>query len=62
MVHCPDCDATLESETDVEFADMGAKAGFFEASKRFSGVEDRGARNRETMSGTLERLAAAVEG
>lgn len=29
---------------------------------RVSGVEDRGARNRHTMSGTLDRLAAALEG
>jgi uncharacterized protein YndB with AHSA1/START domain len=33
-----------------------------EMSKQMSGVDDRGARNRETMSGTLERLAAALEG
>ena len=33
-----------------------------EFSKQMSGVEDRGARNRQTMSGTLERLAAALEG
>jgi uncharacterized protein YndB with AHSA1/START domain len=33
-----------------------------EFSKQMSGVEDREARNRQTMSGTLERLAAAVEG
>jgi uncharacterized protein YndB with AHSA1/START domain len=32
-----------------------------ELSKQLSGVEDRGARNRDTMSGTLERLAAALE-
>jgi uncharacterized protein YndB with AHSA1/START domain len=32
-----------------------------EFSKQMSGVEDRTARNRETMSATLERLAAAVE-
>jgi uncharacterized protein YndB with AHSA1/START domain len=32
-----------------------------EFSKQLSGVDDRAARNRETMSGTLERLAAAVE-
>ncbi|HVT22030.1 MAG TPA: SRPBCC family protein [Mycobacteriales bacterium] len=32
-----------------------------EASKQISGIEDREARNRQTMSGTLERLAAAVE-
>ena len=35
MVHCPECNATLEQDADVEFADMGAKSGFFEASKRF---------------------------
>ena len=32
-----------------------------ELSKQISGVEDRTARNRRTMSGTLERLAAALE-
>jgi uncharacterized protein YndB with AHSA1/START domain len=33
-----------------------------EYSKTLSGVEDRTERNRQTMSGTLERLAAALEG
>ncbi|HLU41231.1 MAG TPA: SRPBCC family protein [Microthrixaceae bacterium] len=33
-----------------------------ELSKQISGVDDRAARNRQTMSGTLERLAAALEG
>lgn len=33
-----------------------------EMSKQMSGVEDRPERNRQTMSGTLERLAAALEG
>src|SRR5690606_10209825 len=32
-----------------------------ELSQRISGVEDRTERNRRTMSGTLERLAAALE-
>jgi uncharacterized protein YndB with AHSA1/START domain len=32
-----------------------------EFSKEMSGVDDRAARNRETMSSTLERLAAALE-
>jgi uncharacterized protein YndB with AHSA1/START domain len=32
-----------------------------ELSQQISGVEDRTARNRQTMSGTLERLAAALE-
>jgi uncharacterized protein YndB with AHSA1/START domain len=33
-----------------------------EMSKQMSGVDDREARNRHTMSGTLERIAAALEG
>jgi len=33
-----------------------------EFSKQTSGVEDRAARNRQTIHGTLDRLAAAVEG
>lgn len=33
-----------------------------EFSKQMSGVEDRTERNRQTMSATLERLAAALEG
>lgn len=32
-----------------------------EFSKQISGIDDRTARNRQTMSGTLERLAAALE-
>jgi uncharacterized protein YndB with AHSA1/START domain len=32
-----------------------------EFSKQTSGIDDRTARNRQTMSGTLERLAAALE-
>lgn len=32
-----------------------------EMSKEMSGVDDRDARNRQTMSGTLDRLAAALE-
>jgi uncharacterized protein YndB with AHSA1/START domain len=32
-----------------------------EMSKEISGVDDRTERNRQTMSGTLERLAAALE-
>jgi uncharacterized protein YndB with AHSA1/START domain len=32
-----------------------------EFSKQVSGVDDRGARNRQTMSGTLDRLAASLE-
>lgn len=33
-----------------------------EFSKKMSGIDDRLGRNRQTISGTLERLAAAVEG
>ena len=32
-----------------------------ELSKQTSGIDDRAARNRQTMSGTLDRLAAALE-
>lgn len=32
-----------------------------ELSRQMSGIDDRAARNRQTMSGTLERLAAALE-
>ncbi len=32
-----------------------------ELSKQISGVDDRTGRNRQTMSGTLDRLAAALE-
>jgi uncharacterized protein YndB with AHSA1/START domain len=33
-----------------------------EMSAQISGIEDRTGRNRQTMSGTLDRLAAALEG
>jgi uncharacterized protein YndB with AHSA1/START domain len=36
--------------------------GALEMSKQMSGIEDRTERNRQTMSGTLERLAATLEG
>ncbi len=32
-----------------------------EFSKQVSGIDDRGERNRQTMSGTLERLAESLE-
>ena len=35
MVHCPECEATLDGQSDVEFVDLGAETGFFRASKRF---------------------------
>jgi len=33
-----------------------------EFSRKMSGIDDRAERNRQTISGTLERLAAALEG
>lgn len=36
-------------------------AAALERSKQISGVEDRTERNRQTMGGTLDRLAAALE-
>ncbi|WP_167768624.1 hypothetical protein [Haloarcula amylovorans] len=35
MVHCPECDATLDRQDDVESVEMDAETGFFKASKRF---------------------------
>ncbi|SDN22725.1 hypothetical protein SAMN04487949_3693 [Halogranum gelatinilyticum] len=35
MVHCPECEETLEEQSDVEFLDMDSTTGFFRASKRF---------------------------
>lgn len=36
MVHCPECDADIAGEEDVEFVDLDAKmAGLFRSSKRF---------------------------
>lgn len=36
MVHCPECEATVADQNDVEFADMDAKmAGLVGSSKRF---------------------------
>lgn len=35
MVHCPECDATMSEQDDIDFVDMEARAGFFRASKRF---------------------------
>ncbi|WP_187347744.1 hypothetical protein [Haloplanus rubicundus] len=36
MVHCPECDADIAEESDVEFVDMDSKmAGLFRSSKRF---------------------------
>jgi hypothetical protein len=35
MVHCPECEATLDAEQDVDFVEMAAESGIFAASKRF---------------------------
>jgi uncharacterized protein YndB with AHSA1/START domain len=46
----------------TEWSDNLLPESAIETSKQISGIDDRAARNRETMSGTLERLAAALEG
>ena len=45
----------------TEWSDDFRPESALEMSKKLSGVDDRGTRNRHTMSGTLERLAAACE-
>lgn len=45
----------------TEWSDDLRPESALEFSARMSGVSDREARNRSTMSGTLERLAAALE-
>ena len=55
----------------IEPTDMGCRVtewsedlrpeSALELSKQMSGIDDRAVRNRRTMSGTLERLAAALE-
>jgi uncharacterized protein YndB with AHSA1/START domain len=45
----------------TEWSDDLRPESALEFSQQMSGVTDRAARNRETMSGTLERLAAALE-
>jgi hypothetical protein len=45
----------------TEWSDNLLPESAIETSKQISGIDDRAARNRETMSGTLERLAAALE-
>jgi len=46
----------------TEWTDDLRPDSVLEFSKQTSGIEDRDARNRSTMSATLERVAAAVEG
>jgi uncharacterized protein YndB with AHSA1/START domain len=45
----------------TEWSDDLRPESAMEFSQRMSGVEDRAERNRQTMSATLERLAAALE-
>ena len=47
--------------TVTEWTENLLPESVLEAAKEISGVDDRPARNRQTMSGTLERLAAALE-
>jgi len=35
MVHCPECQTTLASIDDIEFAETDSATGFIRASKRF---------------------------
>lgn len=55
-------EATADGSTVTEWSEDLRPDSALEFSKEMSGVEDRDARNRQTMSTTLERLAAAVEG
>jgi uncharacterized protein YndB with AHSA1/START domain len=45
----------------TEWTDDLRPESAMEFSQKLSGVDDRGEHNRSTMSGTLERLAAALE-
>jgi uncharacterized protein YndB with AHSA1/START domain len=45
----------------TEWTDDLRPESALEYSKQTSGIDDRDARNRQTISGTLDRLAAAVE-
>lgn len=46
----------------TEWSDDLRPDSILEFSQQLSGIDDREARNQETMSDTLERLAAALEG
>ncbi|GGK60658.1 hypothetical protein GCM10009067_11220 [Haloarcula sebkhae] len=35
MVHCPDCETSLETADDIDFVEVDAVTGFIKASKRF---------------------------
>jgi uncharacterized protein YndB with AHSA1/START domain len=53
---------TAEGCRVTEWSENLLPESALEMSKQISGIDDRAARNRQTMSGTLERLAAALEG
>jgi len=46
----------------TEWSDDLRPESALEFSKKTSGIDDRADRNRQTISGTLDRLAAALEG
>jgi uncharacterized protein YndB with AHSA1/START domain len=52
---------TADGSRVTEWADDLRPESVLELAKEMSGVEDRVARNQQTMRGTLERLAAALE-
>ncbi len=52
---------TAEGCRVTEWTDDLRPESVLEFSQQLSGVEDRAARNQQTISGTLERLAAALE-
>ena len=54
-------EATAGGSRVTEWTESLLPDSALEAAKQISGVDDRTARNRQTMSGTLERLAAALE-
>lgn len=39
MVHCPECETTIETADDVAFVEVDARLGFVRASKRFYAAE-----------------------
>ena len=45
----------------IEWSEDLRPESAMEFSKKMSGIDDRAERNRQTISGTLDRLAAAVE-
>jgi uncharacterized protein YndB with AHSA1/START domain len=45
----------------TEWSEDRRPESVMEFSKQMSGIDDRAARNRQTISGTLDRLAAALE-